>query len=210
MTSRVAFATVVALGVVAHTGALGAQDQRRDSENIYQRTHGMDGADAPSPPPRDQRAAIWVQPFLPVFGAVAEAVGSYPGRGFVQGNLGFNLSLTRGLDYFATFGVSVPTNPFGSGFGMVLSTGVAILLTGDRRLNGLFVAPKLEGGVSIVSGGGGGAFYFGPGVDVGYQVTVGAFFFAPVFGLTLGTAFAGQVAYTPVFNLNLFRIGVAF
>lgn len=160
----------------------------------------------------ERRFAVWTEP---VFTTIALLL---PGaaRTLIL-DLGLNVSLARGLDLVIAGGFTARVASSAGSVGLSGSAelGVAILLSGERRLNGLFIAPKLRVGygnplqTSYTT-----ALDLALVLDVGYQLTVGAFFVAPVVGFGPGVQIpldgGGSPRYTATLNIALLRMGVAF
>ncbi len=174
--------------VILATGPLGAQDRAQP--------------DAP------RHLAVWTQPFLTLVGAINAATDRYAQDAYAHANLGIDVAITRAVAFSTSLALSVPT-AHGSGWGFAHVGGVSIFLTGDRPLNGLFISPHWHVELSSLGSRSGGGIVFGPGFDVGFQATLGAFFIAPVFGITLGLSAPFSIGYAPIVNLNLLRIGFA-
>lgn len=213
---RPSFRTTIALSVllaaltVAHQ-ARGQGSPRLDTEQPVVGNSGE--ASSRSDTPAVVRHAIWTQPVLPVFGLLAN---------WYNLNVGYSHSLSRGMDLVLEGGIGYLDRSSSSGSGVVTagaSAGLALLLTGSRPLNGLYVLPKLQFGhiplASISSTSGSSAFTIGLGLDLGYQLTFGNFYLSPLLGLgynflVLTSGTADRVAFAPGFNLALVRIGYAW
>jgi hypothetical protein len=97
---------------------------------------------------------------------------------------------------------------------------VAFALTGRGGLDGLFVQPKIHAATYDVGSFGGlsPAMIAGGAVDLGYHLTIGPLYLAPVVGLGLswitlenGSPGTSQPrGLQPYFNATLLRMGLAF
>ena len=215
----------MALAMVALTPrpASAQRGQAGDTEAPYERgspppdpleARNHDAARRQAYEAEGRRVAIWSSPVLTALAAVGPRLstsgGSSPSG--ININVGTTISLRRGVDLMIHVGVTLTPryDSFARRFGFTIAP--QFLLTGDRRLNGFFVAPKFElliGDTDSYSF----AFALGPGLDACYEWTVGGFHFALVTGFTAALSLASPFyigpPFSPLVNFTGFRLGGA-
>src|SRR5262249_3927457 len=95
-----------------------------------------------------------------------------------------------------------------------VTLGLVLLVASPQRNQGLFLQPLLRLEAQVVGRASQTRLAVGAGLGLGYQLTVGNFFFAPYIALSHNVLVdprgVGRPQYSPGVDFGGFRIGVAF